>query len=181
MERLVYNQWHVSKCQNCSHLLCTYNSLRNNKLATAVYLKASWKKKKKNRWEKIWWKLKHGGWYTKQIPHRIYSKKQFYRREPDHTIVHAQWSHPQRHSFEGTYLLAAQRLWALDRTAFRYPGLQRLWGRQKESEGEREQDQITLRFQMQSVYSKVFPEQREVLWILPRRWNRDTSQMDTDG
>lgn len=180
MERLVYNQWHVSKCQNCSHLLCTYNSLRNNKLATAVYLKASWKKKK-NRWEKIWWKLKHGGWYTKQIPHRIYSKKQFYRREPDHTIVHAQWSHPQRHSFEGTYLLAAQRLWALDRTAFRYPGLQRLWGRQKESEGEREQDQITLRFQMQSVYSKVFPEQREVLWILPRRWNRDTSQMDTDG
>lgn len=31
----------------------------------------------------------------------------------------------------------------------------------RESEGEREHDQITLRFQMQSVYSKFFPEQGE--------------------
>lgn len=42
-------------------------------------------------------------------------------------------------SFEGTYLLVSQRLWALDRTFFHYLGLQRLRTRQKER-GEKTMD-----------------------------------------
>lgn len=46
MERLVYNQWHVSKCQNCSHLLCTPQQSEKQQVSNCCVLKSIMEKKK---------------------------------------------------------------------------------------------------------------------------------------
>ena len=109
---------------------------------------------------------------TKQIPHRIYSKKKFYRCEPDHTIEHAQWSHPRK-------LILVNLLVGRTKTlSFRQDRLplsgiaEAVEKTKRESKRERREHHQIIHFQMQMVHSKFFHEQWALTLILPRRWKQ---------